>query len=112
MEHDTCDMCANVGAAMSCERSQWGLRWSSLWGYETCEGCTEMGAVWCHASAATGAYGGAFCGATKRVSGVPQVVRCHASAAAGALGGAPHGATKHVMGVPTWARWCPANTAT
>ena len=27
-----------------CRRSHWGLRWSSLWGHETCEGCAEMSA--------------------------------------------------------------------
>eukprot|EP00959_Pyramimonas_sp_CCMP1952_P259558 5426996-Pyramimonas_sp.AAC.1 len=39
--------CANIGAVVSCERSHWGLRWSSLVGHETCEGvwCAEMGAV-------------------------------------------------------------------
>ena len=47
------------------------FRWSSLWGHEACEGCATMG--WRrHAGAATGAFGGAPNGATKRVRGVPK----------------------------------------
>eukprot|EP00959_Pyramimonas_sp_CCMP1952_P047911 1000251-Pyramimonas_sp.AAC.1 len=37
---------------------------------------------------------------------------CHASAATGALGGAPYGATERVRGVATWARRCHASAAT
>eukprot|EP00959_Pyramimonas_sp_CCMP1952_P248923 5203662-Pyramimonas_sp.AAC.1 len=29
------------GAA--CQFCHWGLRWSSLWGHETCQGCGDMG---------------------------------------------------------------------
>ena len=36
----------------------WDLRWSSLWGHETCEGCAKMGRV-PHASSAIGTLGGA-----------------------------------------------------
>ena len=43
--HETCEGCAELGAVGACERSHLGLRWSSLWGHETCEGCAEMGAV-------------------------------------------------------------------
>ena len=63
-------VCRN-GAVAPCELSHWGLRWSSLWGHETCEGCAEMGR-WRHANFPTGAFGGAPYGATKRVRGVPK----------------------------------------
>eukprot|EP00959_Pyramimonas_sp_CCMP1952_P029971 628772-Pyramimonas_sp.AAC.1 len=26
-----------------CEHRHWSLRWSSLWGHDTCEGCAEIG---------------------------------------------------------------------
>eukprot|EP00959_Pyramimonas_sp_CCMP1952_P193906 4054803-Pyramimonas_sp.AAC.1 len=26
-----------------CGHSRWGLRWSSLWSHEPCEGCAKMG---------------------------------------------------------------------
>ena len=54
-----------------CRRSHWGLRWSSLWGHETCEGCARRGPNH-HADAATGAFGGAPYGATERVRGAPK----------------------------------------
>ena len=47
------------------------LRWGSLWGHETCEGCAEMGAG-NHVDPATVALGGAPYGATKRVRGAPK----------------------------------------
>ena len=31
----------HADAAMPCEFRHWDLRWSSLWGHETCEGCAE-----------------------------------------------------------------------
>ena len=40
------------GAGPQCEPCHWDLRWSSLWGHETCEGCAKMGAV-THAIPAT-----------------------------------------------------------
>eukprot|EP00959_Pyramimonas_sp_CCMP1952_P447566 9371557-Pyramimonas_sp.AAC.1 len=47
-----------------------------------------------HASAATGAFGGAPFGATDRVRGVPKwVALTHANAATWAFGGAPYLAT-------------------
>eukprot|EP00959_Pyramimonas_sp_CCMP1952_P099826 2087329-Pyramimonas_sp.AAC.1 len=36
--------CAGRGAA--CEPCHLGLRWSSLWGHKTCEGCVGMGMRW------------------------------------------------------------------
>ena len=51
------------------EPFHWGLRWSSPWGPETCEVCAEMSGGR-HANPATGAFGGAPDGATKRVRGV------------------------------------------
>ena len=30
-------------AGTPCELRHWDLRWSSLWGHETCEGCADMG---------------------------------------------------------------------
>ena len=54
-----------------------------------------------HAGAATGAFGGAPYGATKRVMGVPKwVVGRHAGSAIDAFGGTPYGATKRVRAVP------------
>ena len=55
----------------ACEPCHWGLRWSSLWGHEACEGCAEMGGG-THANPATGTLGGAPYGATNRVRGVPK----------------------------------------
>ena len=85
-----------------------------------------------HANPATGAFGGAPCGATILVRGVPKwggaamrtlplrpsvefplghkrvrdvpknVVGKHAGPGTGAFGGAPYGATKRVRGVPKW----------
>eukprot|EP00959_Pyramimonas_sp_CCMP1952_P435552 9120399-Pyramimonas_sp.AAC.1 len=34
-----------MNAAVPCGRCHLGLRWRSLWGHETCEGCAELGAV-------------------------------------------------------------------
>ena len=69
--HEASEGCAEMGAGKACGRSHWGLRWSFLWGHETCEGCAKMG--WRrHARSATGAFGGAPYGATKRVRGVPE----------------------------------------
>eukprot|EP00959_Pyramimonas_sp_CCMP1952_P423948 8880259-Pyramimonas_sp.AAC.1 len=31
----------------ACGRGRWGLRWSSLWGHETREGCAESDADVC-----------------------------------------------------------------
>ena len=31
-----------MGAVVSCERSHWGLWWSSLWGHDPREGCAQM----------------------------------------------------------------------
>ena len=60
-----------MSGADACEHPYLGLRWSSLWGYETCEGCAKMG--WGrHANAAIWALDGAPSGATKRVRGVPK----------------------------------------
>eukprot|EP00959_Pyramimonas_sp_CCMP1952_P400946 8401536-Pyramimonas_sp.AAC.1 len=33
-----------MGVGDACGRWQRGLRWSSLWGREACEGCADMGA--------------------------------------------------------------------
>eukprot|EP00959_Pyramimonas_sp_CCMP1952_P206074 4309267-Pyramimonas_sp.AAC.1 len=32
-------------AVAPCEPCHWGLRWGSVWGHETCEGCAEVGAA-------------------------------------------------------------------
>eukprot|EP00959_Pyramimonas_sp_CCMP1952_P304122 6365143-Pyramimonas_sp.AAC.1 len=56
-----------------------------------------------HANFATGAFGGAPDGATKRVRSAPKWVLGHrANPASGAFGGALPGAPKHVRGVPEW----------
>merc|ERR1712190_669993 len=41
--HETCEGCAKMGPRMPCGLRHWDLRWSSLWGHETCEGCAKMG---------------------------------------------------------------------
>eukprot|EP00959_Pyramimonas_sp_CCMP1952_P327484 6855591-Pyramimonas_sp.AAC.1 len=41
--HEACEGCAEIGGGTACERSHWGLRWSSQWGHETREGCAEVG---------------------------------------------------------------------
>eukprot|EP00959_Pyramimonas_sp_CCMP1952_P115901 2422922-Pyramimonas_sp.AAC.1 len=56
-----------MGAAGACERHRWDLRWSSLWGHETCEGCAEM--KWmrrAHGNAGMWTFGGVQYGTTKR----------------------------------------------
>eukprot|EP00959_Pyramimonas_sp_CCMP1952_P046913 979550-Pyramimonas_sp.AAC.1 len=42
--HETCEGRAEFCAAAPCQHCCLALRWSSLWGHETCEGCAEMGA--------------------------------------------------------------------
>eukprot|EP00959_Pyramimonas_sp_CCMP1952_P080645 1685246-Pyramimonas_sp.AAC.1 len=57
-----------------------GLRWSSLWGHEACEGCRQKCGG--RMASAAGAFGGAPYGATKRVTACrKRVRRAHASAA-------------------------------
>ena len=61
-------------------------------------------AGWTHANCATGAFGGAPYGVTKRVKGAPKVSGGrYANPVTGAFGGAPYGATKRVRAVPKWA---------
>ena len=80
---------AVLGVRDACGHTHWDLRWSSLWGHETCEGCSDM-EVELHADPAPGAFGGAPYGATNRVRGVlKRVRRAHTSAATGTFGGAP-----------------------
>ena len=62
---------AVLGRGTACDRGHWGLRRSSLWGREPCEGCANMGR-WCHADPLAGAFGGGFYGAANRVRGVPK----------------------------------------
>ena len=64
------------GRGHACGRGNSGIRLSSPWGHETCEGCAKLCAV-THAIAATGAFGGLTCGATERVRGVPTCARSH-----------------------------------
>ena len=59
----------------ACELRHWDLRWSSLWGHETCEGCAKMGRV-PHAGCATGTLVGAPYGATKRCAGCAETETC------------------------------------
>ena len=64
----------------SCEyrRCEYRIRWRSIWGHETLSWVGET-----HVSAATGAFGGAPYGATKRFLGW---VETHANCATGAFG--------------------------
>ena len=90
--------CTGCGGA--CGLCHWDLRWGSLWGHETPPLVGDP-----HANCATGTFGGAPSGATKRVRCVPKwVARTYANCATGTFGGAPSGATKRVRGVPKWAR--------
>ena len=62
--------CGERGNA--CGLGHWGLRWSSLWGYETLYwACRKGHAVGGepHMNPVTGAFGGAPDGATKRYTG-------------------------------------------
>eukprot|EP00959_Pyramimonas_sp_CCMP1952_P131498 2749724-Pyramimonas_sp.AAC.1 len=56
------------GAGTACEPRYWGLRWSSLWGRETCARCADSG-VEPPAKSAAGTCGGAPYGAIKTVRG-------------------------------------------
>eukprot|EP00959_Pyramimonas_sp_CCMP1952_P017339 368186-Pyramimonas_sp.AAC.1 len=62
-----------MGAVLACGLCHWGPQRSSLWGHAPCEGCSK----WVRsppAACATAAFGGAPCGATNRVRGVPKWV--------------------------------------
>eukprot|EP00959_Pyramimonas_sp_CCMP1952_P278980 5832843-Pyramimonas_sp.AAC.1 len=117
-----------MGVGGACGRQHWGLRWSSPWGHEACEGCAEMnvggrmraaalghsvelpmgprtceGCAKMSVGAACGRlpWGLRWSGATKRVRGVPKWVwGAHAGGSTGTFGGTPHEATKRVRGVP------------
>eukprot|EP00959_Pyramimonas_sp_CCMP1952_P336274 7041482-Pyramimonas_sp.AAC.1 len=52
---------AVLGGGNACENRHWGLRWGSRWGHVT---LCWVGVA--HAGGATGAFGGAPYGATKR----------------------------------------------
>ena len=41
--HETCEGCAQSGVADASGRWHCGLRWSFPWGHETCAGCADMG---------------------------------------------------------------------
>eukprot|EP00959_Pyramimonas_sp_CCMP1952_P056998 1190025-Pyramimonas_sp.AAC.1 len=60
-----------MGVGDACGRWYWGLRWDSLWGHETREGCADMG-FGAHVDGSSGASDGAPYGATKHVKGVPK----------------------------------------
>eukprot|EP00959_Pyramimonas_sp_CCMP1952_P302350 6326346-Pyramimonas_sp.AAC.1 len=60
-----------MGEVVPYEPCRWGLRWSSLWGHGTCEGCAEIWR-WHHANPAAWAFGGAPNGATERARGAPK----------------------------------------
>ncbi len=89
---EKCQGCAEMGAVPPCKHSRWGPRWSSLWGHEACEGCAEM-EVELHADPATWALGGASYGVTKRVRGVPK----SGGGGVGALGLGP--SVEHPVGL-------------
>ena len=65
---------AAPGGGTACEPRHWGIRWSSLWGHETLPWVGEPHArpplTWGDAcETATGTFGGAPYGATKRCTG-------------------------------------------
>eukprot|EP00959_Pyramimonas_sp_CCMP1952_P191879 4012126-Pyramimonas_sp.AAC.1 len=60
-----------MGAADANGRWHWGLRWSSLWGPQTCQRGADMG-VGTHACGGTGDLGGDPYGITKRVRALPK----------------------------------------
>ena len=89
---------AVLGRGDACDRGHWDIRWSSLWGHETCKECAKMGRHR-HANCATGALEPPERDET--CEGCAKIGRgCHASCATGTLVGAPYGATKRVRGVP------------
>eukprot|EP00959_Pyramimonas_sp_CCMP1952_P032525 682610-Pyramimonas_sp.AAC.1 len=55
--HETCEGCANTGAAGECTRSHCGLRWGSKWATKRARGVPTW-VPWAHASAAIGALVG------------------------------------------------------
>ena len=97
------------GGGDACGLHHWDLRWSSLWGHETCDvqkhtmkcrfpGILCVKLAWRrtkpYASVSTAIlnifFGGAPYGGTKRARGVPKWgCRPHAGGATGAFGGAP-----------------------
>ena len=60
-----------MGARDACGRWHWGLRWSSLWGRETCEGCAKMGGGAMRALPLGPSVELPY-GATNRLRGVPK----------------------------------------
>ena len=75
MGHEAGEGCAKMMAGPHANAAHWGLRWSSLWGHEPCEGCAEVSMRWAgrkRADVATGALVGAPYGQTKCVRGVQK----------------------------------------
>eukprot|EP00959_Pyramimonas_sp_CCMP1952_P201610 4216176-Pyramimonas_sp.AAC.1 len=91
-------------AVPACGLCHWGLRWSSLWGHEPCDGCAEMRGGPRMRSVPLGPSVELPVG-PRTVRGVCQNEwqSPHATCAAGAFGGASCGATNRVRGVPKWA---------
>merc|ERR1712147_225645 len=89
--HETCEGCAELGVRDACGRQHWGLRWSSLWGHETLSW-----AYGTHAGGSTGAFGGAPYGATKPCTGRSGRMR---AAALGPSVELPMGPRNPVLGV-------------
>ena len=80
----------------SCEYRRWEyrIRWSSLWGHETLYWVGES-----HANCATGTFGGAPDGATKRCTGLGNRMRAAPLGPSVELLMGPRNA---VLGVPKW----------
>ena len=89
------------GRGNACGLGHWGLRWNSLWGYETlywvCWNGHAVGGE-THVDLATGAFGGAPYGAMKRCTGRAGMDMARVGPVTGAFGGAPYGATKRCAG--------------
>ena len=99
----------SLRGAGACEHGRWGLRWSSLWGHDPCEGCPQMVSMTSGNSCERGPWGLRWsslwghkpCEGCAKM-GVYGWRSPHADPPPGAFGGAPYGATNRVRGVPKW----------
>eukprot|EP00959_Pyramimonas_sp_CCMP1952_P044900 938063-Pyramimonas_sp.AAC.1 len=39
---EACEGCAETCGGDACGHRHWSLRWNSLWGHGVCEGCADM----------------------------------------------------------------------
>eukprot|EP00959_Pyramimonas_sp_CCMP1952_P469888 9495731-Pyramimonas_sp.AAC.1 len=99
--HEPCEGCAEMCGGDACNLCHWSLRRGSLWGHGPCEGSAEINGGGACNLRHWNFRRNSLWGREPRVKGVPkQVAVTHAICATGAFGGAPCGATGRVRGVP------------